>query len=595
MGDSICVPAAPAADDLASSPASSPADSTATPAAEPATSPFVIAPAEATGRWVATAIGLGGAALVLVASLVVWALRDGEQPTETATAPAQSKPPMASAHAPSPDNPEPEAVTVLKPELNDPPASDELPDADPDAETIPDAPPELPNVETVGELPDAGDVAVAPTEPVEPTAEPTDEPPPAPIDPLDFDPGSLDLILTRGPRAEQKPAPEQPAAPEPQDDLAARLAARASAEPPEAVLDDRLGAMAQNARATVRRGPTGPPRPAPDDPLAIVIPEIAVADTPLDGAMRLLGELAGAPITVDPTALAYAAVPADRQVSLRGNSITIAELILQSASPLRLEIKQRGDQLILQRTGADAVRAKSYPVGDLMPTAAADATPVAELLRELLPTLRATIRTDGNKIAIDGPAGDHMQIAILCERLRKARDLEPRSRYPQPLLRTTPPLAKLDPLLDRKTTFTFVEFTPLAQVIDHWRRTTGLTILVDWASLADIDLTPRTTIACSVNDRPWRDALDSVLGGLDLAWGAVDDRTLRITTAAVANAVSYGVEFYPLDDATRVAPLREESMAWKAPTALHYDQASKSLVVGASHANQRRIWRRLSE
>jgi len=631
LGDSILMPANPASSELQSStglPSSTgPQSSTgasvndadaslaaptesAGAAAAPAGSPFVIAPAEATGRWVATAVGLGGTLVVVVASLVVWGLGGENEPASSATATANAQPPAETNNLAPPaaaqdappqtppaqgssaqGSPPPELVTALKPPQAD--ATEDAPDAAEPATDAAELPPAEDGNEPPGALPAADEIEP----PAPPHADETDEPaaPPLAFDPLDLDPDSLDLILIRGPRAAQPPPEaEAPAAPDAADELANRLAHRADPQPPEAALDNRLGVIAQNARAIVRRGPSGPPTPAPVDPLAMVIPEIAIADMPLDRALRLLGELTGMSITIDPAALAFAAVPADHKVSLRGTNITIAELILQSAGPLRLELEERGEQWIVRRSGAEKVRAKPYPFDDLLP-AGGNAQAMADLLQTLLPDLRAKLQVKGKQISIDGPAADHMRVAIFCERLRMARGLKPRSRYPQSLLRTTPAVAHLQPMLDRKTTFTFVAQTPVSEIFEHWRRTTGLVILVDWASLADIDLTPRSTIACSVNDRPWRDALDGVLGELSLGWRMVDDRTLQITTATVAATALRSVEFYPLDDVRRVEPLRDASQAWKSAPAFYFDDASNMLIVSATSENHCRIWRMLNE
>jgi len=99
-------------------------------------------------------------------------------------------------------------------------------------------------------------------------------------------------------------------------------------------------------------------------------------------------------------------------------------------------------------------------------------------------------------------------------------------------------------VLDRRTTFSFVEPTPLADVFAHWRRVTGLAILVDWRALAEIGYGPRSTVECSVTNRPWRAALDGVLEGLGLTWAAIDGHTLWLTTHDAVQQPET-IEFYP--------------------------------------------------
>ncbi|MEM8866201.1 MAG: hypothetical protein AAGF31_11715, partial [Planctomycetota bacterium] len=284
---------------------------------------------------------------------------------------------------------------------------------------------------------------------------------------------------------------------------------------------------------------------------------------------------------------------ADQPITLRGVGQTIGELLNQVLQPLRLEVVDEGQGFRLSRLGAQREKQATYRVDDLLPTGARDATPMVELLATLLPELPARIDADGASLQVSGPAAAHMKVAILCERLRKARKLGPRSRYPEPLLQVKPSLATLDTVLQRTTTFSFVEFTPLAEIVDHWERTTGVTILVDWASLADNDLRPSTTLACSVNDRPWGEALDSTLAELNLAWRAVDPSTLQITTKPAAKAMQT-IEFYPVatpEDASRFQ--RELATLGAANTV--YDRPSQTVLVRGTITTHRHAWQIASE
>lgn len=411
---------------------------------------------------------------------------------------------------------------------------------------------------------------------------------PLEFDPLDLDAGSLDLILTRGGDQPAPPPAEQPRAENPTDDLVARLA-RVESEPKEpgadeltAELDGRLDGLAEDARAVVRRGPTGPPPDVVEEPLNVVIPEIQVANVSLARAYRLLADLAGTTITLDPAALRYAATGADIEVSIRGENQSIGELLAQVSGPVRLEVVPAPAGYVVRRVGSERRKAASYRVDDLLPADAENAEPLAALVKRMLTNLDAFVTADGAKLRVDGSAAAHMEVAIFCERLRKARGLESHSRYPRELLRTEPALAALLPALDRHATFTFVEFTPLAVVLDHWRDSSGLEILVDWASLADLNLGPSSTIACGVNDRPWRDALDAVLGDLDLSWRAVDERTIAITTKQTA-AEQHFVEFYPAPSRAAADELAEILTAAGAP-AVVYDEASRSVIASATAA-----------
>lgn len=192
---------------------------------------------------------------------------------------------------------------------------------------------------------------------------------------------------------------------------------------------------------------------------------------------------------------------------------------------------------------------------------------------------------DGNTLSIQQRTAAHYEILIFCERLRKARGLAPRSKYPAALLDVEPRLLALQRRLSRRTTFAFVDWIPLAEVFDYWQQTSGLVLLVDWQRLADQDLRPRSTMAGSVNNAAWADSLDACLTPLDLAWIPVDAGTVQITTRDVADQTSW-VEFYP---GTDIAELRQRvdnrceasDLATFAATA---DAASDLMIVRGNRA-----------
>ncbi|MEM8866493.1 MAG: hypothetical protein AAGF31_13190, partial [Planctomycetota bacterium] len=177
-------------------------------------SPFVVAPAEATGRWIGLAVAGVGGSLFLVAGLVFYATRGGDpapQASQVTAAGTQKEAPREEPIAKpeqvaTPAEPEGDEGSSVEDAL--PPLAEfgaQVPDVDeplppiaqPEDAATPEEltpattpPPVTVNVET--------DSSSDPNPPVTPT--------PSPFDPLDFDPASLDLILTRGPRAEPAPA-----------------------------------------------------------------------------------------------------------------------------------------------------------------------------------------------------------------------------------------------------------------------------------------------------------------------------------------------------------------------------------------------------
>jgi hypothetical protein len=156
----------------------------------------------------------------------------------------------------------------------------------------------------------------------------------------------------------------------------------------------------------------------------------------------------------------------------------------------------------------------------------------------------------GKQLRVDQARAVHHEIVVFCERLRLARGLRQRTRYPSERLSIEPPYRQLDAKLSQATTFTFLPWTRLADVFRHWQESSGLTILVDWRTLAELELTPATPISCSAIDRPWAEVLQEILEPLSLAWWAVDGETIQITTPDALAAIQR-TEFYEVPSATR--------------------------------------------
>lgn len=378
--------------------------------------------------------------------------------------------------------------------------------------------------------PEAERVALANSRPVEEAPKPEQ---PQEIDPLAIDFDEVEIVLRKGAAAGPVEKSPTEASPTP-----------TPTEPSEPTLDDELVAAAQHAGVFVRRGATnetnGPFGGSALTALTYVAPSVDLQDIPLDEAMRLVGGVAGVPITIDPVALRLAGVSASKPINMVGEAVTLTELLASSLKPLRLGVIAEGPYVTVVRLEADEVRTIQHQIADLVEN---DEAGLANLLRRVGKLPADSQFVDG-KFAVTAPLATQYDLAVLCERLRLARKLPLKTKYPPSLLSAEPSLVTLAPVLDRRTTFSFVEPTPLADVFAHWRRVTGLSILIDWRALADIGYGPRSTVECSVTNRPMRAALDGVLGGLGLTWGAIDGHTLWLTTHDAAQQPET-TEFYP--------------------------------------------------
>ncbi|TWT77956.1 hypothetical protein Pla123a_17550 [Posidoniimonas polymericola] len=567
---------------------------------------------EALGNKVAIAVGAGGAALLVFGAVAYWLASGGDDPAPVALA-EQNKQGIAdqissttSGDAPFVATPTadeqvpgepieadtPEVVVDDLPPL--PEVDERLASADPPAAEPADTPAREPAREPAAPAPDA--IAATDNEP---------EPEPQGFDPLEFDPSKLDLVMLRGDRKSAEPAASDSPAPPEEPRLAIgwdhRVEKPAATDPSDEAAEDvdqQLAARAEIERVWVERGTTAFENHAPVDlarRLNDKLPELKLPPAPLADSVRTWSELAGVPVNIDPQALARAGVSPRAKVAFSGADATLAELLQSALKPLRLTYAERDGQLALARLGGHSVRTAGFSVADLA-AAPLQMESLRGLVVAMVPSIDdAALGVDGQKLTLSAPADAHFDLAVFCERLRHARGLKQRTKYPAALLATEPPLARLESPLSRSATFSFISPTPLAEVLDYWRDATGLEIVVDWASAAASRIGPQTLVRCSSREQPWRDALDGVLHPLGLGWRVVDARTLQIATRQDAAVGIESTEFYPLAKSADGSQAAEELTAELTAMAglngpasvVRYDAPSHSLLIRTCDANHR--------
>ncbi len=404
------------------------------------------------------------------------------------------------------------------------------------------------------------------------------------IDPLDFDPARLTTF---------PPTPKDaPAESSIQPDEAPPAQQEAAQAPPE-----QAPPPAEPPLVWSRRGPAPELKKAPIDNSARLIRPIdsfKATDLPLGQFIESMAALAGVSITVDPVALELTGNSALEPLGIEADATTVEKLLQQVLSKQRLALSEHDGHLKLALPDADERRTNQFDVGDL----ASDATQVAALIeRFVVPeTWRAaggsgSIEVTGTKLRLDNTLAARREALIFCERLRRARGLAIRSRYPSGLLRVESPYKEMSATLDEPTTFTLLPWSRLDDAIDLFSELSGLHMIVDWAALADVDFGPGSLIACAANERTWNNALTEVLQPLGLGWWAVSDDTIQITTLDALSQIQR-VEFHrlpeklrrdfasadALTDAIR-QQLEKTEAASVALSDLHYDEASHRLIV----------------
>jgi len=379
---------------------------------------------------------------------------------------------------------------------------------------------------------------------------------------------------------------------------------KATANEPVAPVPDEPGPAEPDPRdapawAMLREGPSEEPDVVPDPraqlemPLAgTAFPAISLLDF-----VRLVGDLANVPITLDVEALRRRSLTTEATISLSRQDVTAGQLLQDGLRVVRLAYRIEGDQIVVSDgdpSGAQRTTV-NYRIDDLTGTSLAETGRLAEQIKRLVapeswePGDGDAIEVRAGMLRVEQMPPAQYEILSFCERLRLARGLPLRSR----LAREWFPLESYRELLGEKLrqpiTFTFDRPVALRTVVDHLENATGLTILVDWRSLASAGFSPRTQLTCAAKEEPLDRALTAILSALDLGWRAVDRQVLQIVSRVDAQR-RHDIVFYDAseltDGGTSVDKLLslandviERSGSSAADGAVQWDPPSKHLIV----------------
>jgi hypothetical protein len=292
---------------------------------------------------------------------------------------------------------------------------------------------------------------------------------------------------------------------------------------------------------------------------------------------------------------------------------TLQSILHEALAQRRLDIAEQAGQLRVVLPKADEVHAIDYDVTDL--ATGSDAGAVGKLIEHFVSPGswksaggKSTLQASGTTLHIEQTDAVRREVVIFCERLRLARTLAIKSKYPTALLSIESPYQRLSAKLGEKVTFTFLPWTRVSDVLRNWQELSGLTVLADWGALAEAEFGPSTPVACSALDRSWQEALDGVLEPLGLTWWAVNGETIQITTAAALERIER-IEFYQVPPKVRASfansqalvdslqkELAESTGKQSKPTPAHFeiDEPSGRLIVLASPTAHRHLTQRLA-
>ena len=174
------------------------------------------------------------------------------------------------------------------------------------------------------------------------------------------------------------------------------------------------------------------------------LPAVSVKDMPLTDFLTMVSQLSGVPVSIGPEQLQMAGITASKGVTVDTTEQSIGDVLAAVLDPLHLEVVTSGPQVVVVRQGATKVRSVDYPIDDLVNNAAT-ADKFAQWLQQLIAPEswqthggEGTIAIDNRTLRIEQSQAVQYQVLFFLERIRLAKGLPLRSRYPKQLLAAKP-------------------------------------------------------------------------------------------------------------------------------------------------------------
>lgn len=274
-------------------------------------------------------------------------------------------------------------------------------------------------------------------------------------------------------------------------------------------------------------------------------------NVPLVDFLRSMTQLSGVPIQVDPDALQQTGNTARTPVSVVAIDAPISEILRLALEPIRMiyVVESTGVRVTSSRLEEPRTITATFFVGDLYDREETDLD---------LVTLVATLVAPESWSAAGGPGeieyksdklyiSNHRLVAIktvvFLEKLRAARGLRPRQKVPPHLRTLDPRWVQVDRFLRRPINLDIWQEARLSDIAYQLEQASGLTVLVDWASLIRVGLRPDSMMTLHARSLPAADAFQRLAAAHGLSLIPIDERTVQLTTANSLSSKRY-LEFY---------------------------------------------------
>jgi hypothetical protein len=362
---------------------------------------------------------------------------------------------------------------------------------------------------------------------------------------------------------------------------------------------------------SARGGPEEYPIPEPNPDIG------ARLQTQLDGAkltgmqlasaLHVLSQLIAVPIQLDRGALSRVGIDDRAVVGAAAENVTPNDLLQVMLARWGLTHVATGDQVIITAIGSDAAPRRSirYRVDDLA-VGASEMQRLAGVVQQLATPNSwqaaggpGTLAVEGNSLVVSQTPPVHYEILVLCEKLRVARGLSPRSKYDPNRFRLTTRTEAAQQLLQRPVSCGSAGDLSLSEYLSRLAHRGDATFAVDTLGLVHAGISPQAAVTAGDDEKPLGELITEAIEPVGLAWRVLNPTLVEVTTPRVI-AQTPDIEFYRVTD---LAPRETDARAlvdrilrevapsnWAAVGGdgqLHYDADSQCLIVRQPQPIQR--------
>lgn len=371
--------------------------------------------------------------------------------------------------------------------------------------------------------------------------------------------------------------------------LALEVEALAKVEEVEAEAEIATGTMASKAVLATRSNPE-------KDDIAKKLEErvraIRFDRVPLNSFARSMMRLSGVPMQIDPAALEQTAQVVTVPVSVAVIDQSILQILKTALKPIGMVpvVENNAVRFASPRVEDRSTVQTSFYVGDLRSGKGRDLD-LATLISTLIdPTSwsnaggAGTVELKGEKLNVTNTRLVAIRTLVLLEKLRAARGLSPRAKLASHLTSLEPSWFQLHRFMRRRVNLDVWSEMPFSSVIEDMEEATGVRLIVDWSSLAKVNIQTRTPVVLHARDIPAETLLEQFLLPRGLALVPVDEKTFQVTTVEVADQKRY-LEFYSFQQLGIDGMATVETLMLNGSAALDF-ASEYALVVGDSETHR---------